>query len=358
MQDASNKNKRKSGSKAMTFISGTLIAVLAGAIGMQLARVKDGYAAEETQRPGGPRAAALSDEPVGKVNGDSITYDELAKECIERHGREVLDNLINRKLIQQACASSGVTVSTDEVNSEIVRISTKFGLATDQWEKMLLAERGLTPMQYRRDVIWPMLALRKLAGKEAKITRQMLFEAYEDTYGPRAQVKMIVLDNLRRAEDIQKKVSKSPDEFEDFAREYSVESNSRALGGTVPPLRKHSGAHEELRKTAFKMKTQGQISGIIQTDVNQYVILKFEGLTDPVAHDIKEVQKTLVDELRDRESQKLVSDTFEQLRESARIDNYLTGDTHRPVKQAAGTNFQSPDIQPTRGDKPTLAPKE
>lgn len=336
----------------MSFISSTLIAVLAGAIGMQLARVKDGKAAEETQRPASLRTADALSEPVGKVNGQVITYEELARECIERHGKEVLDNVINRKLIQQACAQSGVAISADEVNTEIVRISKKFGLAQDSWEKMLMAERGLTPIQYRRDVIWPMLALKKLAGQEAKITREMLFEAYEDTYGPRAQVKMIVLDNLRRAEEIHLKVKDRPDDFEDLARDYSVESNSRTLGGIVPPIRKYSGAHEELRKAAFKMKKPGQVSGIIQTDVNQYVILKFEGLTDPIEHDKEIVQKTLIEDLREREGQKLVSNAFERLKENARIDNYLTGDTHRPVKQASGTRSSTTTVERADGAEP------
>lgn len=337
MQDSPEKPASKNKARLKAIVSGTLIAVLAGAIGMQLARVKTGQAAEQTEQGTNAQTTTPTHEPVGKVNGEAITYEELAKECIERHGAEVLENVIHRKLIQQACSQAGTAVSADEVNTEIVRISKKFGLAQDQWEKMLLAERGLTPIQYRRDVIWPMLALKKLAGKEASITREMLYEAYEDTYGPRAQVKMIVLDNLRRAEEIQKKVAQSPDDFEDFARDYSVESNSRALGGTVPPIRKFSGAHKEIRKAAFKMKNPGQVSGIIQTDVNQYVILKFEGLTDPIEHDRKDVEKTLVEDLRERESQKLVANTFEKIKSSARIDNYLTGETLRPVQQASAT---------------------
>lgn len=317
------------GSKAPTVIGGVVIAVLAGAIGMQLARVQNGMAAEQDASQQQTQAPITSDQPVGRVNGDPITYDELARECIERHGKEVLDNLINRRLIQQACSEGGVTIAAAEVESEILRISKKFGLGKDQWLKMLQTERGLSGLQYRRDVVWPMLALKKLAGHDVKLTRQMLFEAYEDSYGPRVKARMMVLDNIRHAQEVWEKVRRSPEEFENYAREYSVEPNSRALGGAIPPIRRFSGADEEIRKAAFKMKTPGEISGVIQVDVSRYVILKFEGMTNKIEHDQKDVEKTLVAELREREVQKLVATTFEDLMDAARIDNYLTGDSKK-----------------------------
>lgn len=334
-------------------VSGTLIAILAGAIGMQVARVKDGKAAEQ---PGPSDAGIVKLEslgkPVSRINGQAITFEELAQECFERHGREVLENVINRTLIQQACAEAGVTVSAADVNQEIVRISKKFGLAQDQWEKMLEAERGLTPIQYRRDVIWPMLALKKLAGSQVQITRDSIQKAYDDAYGPRAKVRMIVLNNMRRATEVAAMVEKNPDEFENYAREYSVEPNSRALGGTVPPLRQHSGAHEELRKAAFKMKTPGAISGIIQTDVNQYVILRFEGLTEPISHEVADVEVGLAEDLRERQVQKMVADTFEKLKQNARIDNYLTGEVHQPVDQTSGPGRPALELESALGASP------
>jgi len=54
------------------------------------------------------------------------------------------------------------TSSEAEVNEEVVKISGKFGLDPAEWVKMLQAERNITPEQYRRDIIWPMLALKKL----------------------------------------------------------------------------------------------------------------------------------------------------------------------------------------------------
>lgn len=336
MQETSSfKPGSKRVSRGPILVSGTLIAIVAAGVGMQVWRAENGKAAEQPNTNAAAGQVSTHNEPVARVNSQSILYQELARECVERHGREVLENVINRTLIQQACAEAGVSVSDAEVNRKIVEISKKFGLPVDQWEKMLLAERGLSPIQYRRDVIWPMLALEKLAGQEVKITQQMMREAYVDNYGPRVKARMMVLNNLRHAQEYYEKIRKAPDEFENFVRDYSTEPNSRALGGTVPPIRQYSGAHEELRKAAFKLKTPGEISGIIQVD-HQYVILKYEGRTEPIEHDLEDVKIQLDQELREREVQKMVANTFDQLKSRARIDNHLTGESKAPVAQAGG----------------------
>lgn len=330
---------RKRASRGSVMVGGTLVILIAAGIGMQVWRAKNSQAAEQKAATANvPSTTEAQNTAFARVNGEAISYDALAKECVAKHGKEVLENMINRSIIRQACAEQGVTVSEAEVDQEIVEISKKFGLAIDQWYKMLEAERGLNPEQYRRDIIWPMLALQKLAGKEVDITREMMQKAYEDNYGPRIKARMIVLDNPRRATEIWEKIKLNPEDFEGLARDYSVEANSRALGGTIPPIRKNSeGTHEALRKAAFQFKTEGEISGILQVGPNQYVILKYEGRTEPVSHSVEDVQAQLHAELEEREVQKMIGETFESLTKSARVDNFLTGESRGRVEKASKT---------------------
>ncbi len=324
-------------------VGGTVVILIAAGIGMQVWRGKNSQAAEQKVS-----SATMPTEDDGvktafaRVNGEAISYEALAKECVAKHGKEVLENMISRTIVRQACAEKGVTVSEAEVDQEIVEISKKFGLAVDQWYKMLEAERGLNPEQYRRDIIWPMLALQKLAGKDVKITREMMQKAYEDNYGERVKARMIVLDNPRRASEIWEKIKNNPDDFESLARDYSVEANSRALGGTIPPIRKNSeGTHEALRKAAFQLKEFGEISGILQVGPSQYVILKYEGRTEPISHSVEDVQAQLHAELEEREVQKLIGETFDGLQKSARVDNFLTGESRGRVEKASRTTASS-----------------
>lgn len=340
--------------RSSTLIKGTIVAVLVAGIGWQFFR-PDSVSAEP-QEPG-TATVASTNQVLARVNGQNITYDVVAQECMDRYGREVLENVINRVLIQQACTSKRVRVTEEEVLQEITRISKRFGLDASTWYKMLQAERGLTPLQYQRDVIWPMLALKKLAGREVKITTDMLRQAYVDAYGPKARCKMIMLDNHRRAQEVWEECRRHPADFERLAQEHSVEPNSRSLGGTVPPIRKHTGAAEPVRKAAFNMRTPGEISPIIHVGVNSYVILKFDGFTEKVEHDPKDVRAQLEDELMEQERQRLVAETFQQIRDSARIQNKVTGESTtnvnpvssanpgRPVKQ---TGYAQPATQPRR----------
>ena len=339
MKEAQSKSVSQTRRNSLSvFVGGTLIAILVVGVGVQLLRAKNqNRKTSDEIREDVARTDALS-LPAVRVNGQTILRDELAQECLERYWRDVLDNVVNRTIIQQACAEKGVAVTDAEVNQEITRMSKRFGLPVDQWYRMLEAERGLTPLQYQRDVIWPLLALKKLAGKNVDITREMMKKAYVDNYGPRVKARMIVLNNRRQSEETWEKIRKHPEDFENYARDYSTDSNSRALGGTIPPVRRYSGAHEAIRNTAFSMKEPGEISGLIQVDVNRFVILKYEGRTEPVPHDPKDVQAELHEELMEREVQKLVAETFDSLKSAARIDNYLTGESTSPIRQVSASS--------------------
>ena len=332
-------------------IGGTLIVLIAGGITMQVWRAQSTQAAEQESDDGAASARMdAQNTAFARVNGEPISYETLAKECVERYGKEVLENMISRTIIQQACAERGIVVSEAEVGQQVIEISKKFGLAVEQYYKLLEAERGLSSVQYHRDIMWPMLALRKLAGKEVTITPKMMQQAYEDNYGPRVKARMIVCDKQRRAQEVWDKAQANSDDlyFDGLARDYSVEPNSRALGGVIPPIRKNTGAHENLRKAAFAMKEPGEISGILQIGPSQFAILKFEGRTEPIDHDPKDVQVQLQADLTEREVQKLVGETFETLQKSARVDNFLTGESRGSVEKASAVReaaLESPVVE-------------
>ena len=335
-------------SRSGILIGGTLVVLIAGGIAMQVWRAQSTQAAEQKSDVGSATTRMNAQNTAfARVNAEPISYEALAKECVERYGKEVLENMISRLIIQQACAEHGVVVSEAEVTQQVIEISKKFGLAVDQYYKLLEAERGLSQAQYQRDIIWPMLALRKLAGKEVTITREMMQQAYEDNYGPRVKARMIVCDKQRRAQEVWDKAKANPDDFDALARDFSVETNSRALGGVIPPIRKNTGAHENLRKAAFGMKEPGEISGILQIGPSQFAILKFEGWTEPVDHDPKDVQVQLQADLTEREVQKMVGDTFEALQKSARVDNFLTGESRGAVEQASAIREEAPETPVT-----------
>ncbi len=356
-------NKSNSGTKKTwtLVIAGTAVLLLAGGVMVQIIRPQSAFPDE--QNPGGasaqqPGRATTGEQVkakiVAKVGKDKITYDALAAECVARHGKEILDNLINRMIIQQSCDAQGIEISEAEVSKEIDKTAKKFNLAVDQWMSMLESERNVTAMQYRRDIVWPMLALRKLAGEDVKVSKADIDRAFVKNYGPRVRAKAIILNNARRAREVWEKAKSHPDEFEKLATDHSVEPNSRALGGVIPPIPRYSGS-KDLEDVAFKMK-EGEISPVVQVGLEQYVILKCEGRTTPQITKLTEdIQEILVQELKEEKVQEAVAKVFEKIKGEARVDNYVSGSTtggeRRPggAKAGGGSAANSGAIRQTGG---------
>jgi foldase protein PrsA len=161
-----------------------------------------------------------------------------------------------------------------------------------------------------------------------EITESDLQKAFERNYGPRVKARVIMIDNLRRGNEVWEMAKKNPANFEQLAQDHSIDPNSRALGGQVPPIPRYTGA-EKLEQEAFRLK-EGDISGVIEIGPSRYVILKCEGRTTPVVDNIDEVRDTLYDELKEAKTQQAVGKVFEKIKESTRVDNYYARTTSGP----------------------------
>lgn len=338
--------KQSSGGKLKYFVFGTAMILIAGGIGYQVYSARTAGAQTGTEQPGTTRM----NQNLARVNGQYISFDAVAQESVQRVGVEVLDNLINRTIIQQACQKHGVQVSKGEVTAEISRIAEKFKMPIETWYQMLQTERGLSPEQYQNDIIWPMLALKKLAGDDVQVTQQDMQQAFVRDYGQMVKARMIMLDNFRRAQEAYEKARKNPESFDELAQEYSIEPNSRSLGGTIPHVRRYSG-NETLEDAAFKLKP-GQVSGILEVDHGRYVILKCEGFTEPVVSNIEQVKDDLYEQVKEEKIQQAVAEVFQKLKNDARVDNYLKRtSTGADIQQTSG--FQNPaNIRPAAATEP------
>jgi foldase protein PrsA len=328
--------------RVIWIFGGAATAVVAGGLLMQYFRAPSGQAATEGPAGTARIGAKRTPEFLAKVGKETISYDAVAEECVNRHGKEVLEDLIHRLIIQQACEEQNLTVTEQEVSEEISRVAKRFNLDVKEYLEVLQSERNITPMQYRTSVIWPMLALKKLAGEDVDITEEDLQQAFVRGYGPRVKARVIMMENPRQANDVWEKAKRNPEDFDKLAQKYSIDPNSRALGGQIPPIPRFTG-NEKLEQEAFRLKA-GEISGVIQLSTGRHIILKCEGQTEPVVKNIEEVRDRLYDELKEAKTQQAVGKMFEKIRQKTRVDNYLTMTTSGPDRAPPGTSPGS--IQP------------
>jgi parvulin-like peptidyl-prolyl isomerase len=251
---------------------------------------------------------------VAVVNSTTITREELAQECRVHYGKEVLEAMVNKYLILQECRRRGITVTPREVNEEIEQMAKSFNLPVDQWLKLLKQERNIKPEQYANDIIWPSLALRKLAGDRLAVTQDELIRAFETEYGASVNVRLIVCSTVEKAQKVRAKAAADPAEFGNLAKNYSEDAPSASMKGIVQPIRKH-GASREIEEAAFGL-SDGQVSAVLHAN-GQYVILKRARLNQARPTKLEEVAPRLEKVIRDRKMRTVAADIFKQLQEDA-----------------------------------------
>jgi parvulin-like peptidyl-prolyl isomerase len=293
-----------------------------------------GNADKEKQNPG---IAAM-------INDHRITRRELAEECIDRHGTEVLEKIIDHRLVEQALRKRNFVVSDPEIDAEIAHAAFAMGQKkpngepdVEAWLKLVTQQEKVPVDVYKTDAIWPSVALKKLVGEKVTITEEDIKKGYEANYGARVRCRAIVLANQRKAQEVWEKARDKAtlEEFSRLAKQYSIDSNSGSLGGEVPPIQKHGG-QPILEREAFQLKP-GELSGVIQVG-EQFVILFSEGFTKPVEIDMQEARRHIQSDLQEKKQRIAMGKEFERLKEGSEIDNYLAGTLHHPkgMNPAAG----------------------
>jgi len=187
----------------------------------------------------GPQAP--KNDIMATVNGQEIHRDALASACVERFGKDVLEGLVNKRLIMHYCSNRNIQVTDQDVDTEIDHMAKRFKIGREQWLQMLERERGINIEQYRRDILWPTIALRKCAAEQLTVGDQQLQEAYDSVYGPSVKCRLIVVNDRQTAEKIHRQVTEQPNDFARVAMQNSIDVNSASIGGLTQPIRHHVG---------------------------------------------------------------------------------------------------------------------
>ena len=280
-----------------------------------------GPAADATPPKAEPvTATPAAPKPLALVNGAEITSDQLAAECLARHGASVLETLVNRTLIEQACRKAGVTVTAADVTMEIEAMAKRFNVPTDKWLDLIEKERGIKPQQYADDIVWPMLALRILARDAGEPTAEEIRTAYETRFGPAIKARIIASRTRDEAEKLRAQALAAPDEFAALARQHSVDVGSASANGWVQPIRLHSG-DPAFDRAAFALEP-GTISPVVQV-ADQFIVIKCEGRLPAADVTLADATPGLAADLRERKSRQASTDVFRAIQDSSRIENVL-----------------------------------
>jgi len=279
-------------------------------------------------------AAPAVPSVVAVVNADPITSEQLADEALRRYGVDMLDNMVNRHLILQACAASKIEVTEADVSAEIHRIAAKFGLTIDSYLQLLQDERDISPDQYSKEVIWPMLALRRLVDDRVKVSDEEFNRAFLARYGEAMKCRMIMVSDQKLAQSLRDRAAATPEEFGALAKEHSQDEGSASVRGLIPPIRRFSG-DSRLEDAAFALE-ENQVSNVLQLG-DQWIVLqavKRLSASSPSAQAMPAIRDQIIDSIRDEKMKETSSELFAELQKKAQVVKVL-GD-EEAVKQYPG----------------------
>ncbi len=292
------------------------------------ARAAAPASAPATAAPAAATASAAQPDPakspvMAVVNGEQITRQTLAGECVRRYADDVLDSMISKQILLQACQSRGVTITQKDVEDEINQVATKFGLSVDRWLSLLESERNVDPQQYRKDIIWPTLALRRLAANRTTVSQDDFRQAFEAEYGPKVKARLIAVTSRQKADWVLKAAQANPESFAQLAKEHSEDRATASAYGVIPPIRKHVG-DPNLEQIAFGLK-EGELSPVIQVG-NQYLILRCEKQIPQTyisSEHLPQIESQLKERLGEHKARVESAELFQQLQSQAQIVNVL-----------------------------------
>ena len=124
---------------------------------------------------------------IAIVNGERITRKEFLDKMESQAGMQILQEMINSKLVAQEAAKIGVEVTTERIDEEMVKIKENLG---DQYDYML-SMYGMTEDSLRKTLEQNLLAY-EISTKDIVVTDEQISADYtenKDYYLEPAQVR-------------------------------------------------------------------------------------------------------------------------------------------------------------------------
>ncbi|TAM84240.1 MAG: peptidylprolyl isomerase [Acidobacteria bacterium] len=261
----------------------------------------------------------------------------------------ILNELINNRILMAHAAQSGITVSESEIDTKMGQLKSPY--SQEQFEQKL-KERGISEDDLR-DEVRTTLTVNKLINRDvsARVSvsdadisafyqkNKTSFDIPETEYhlaqiqvtpGSSNEVHNLKNDDAKTPEMAQRKIQalyaqlRAGQDFAAVAQNYSEDPNTAMSGGDMGFVPESSLAANPALGRVVKGLKPGQISGIMNTP-SGYHIIKLLGIEQPGQHPLTDpkVQSQIRKTLQNEKEQLLKAAYIETLRDSAKVKNLL-----------------------------------
>lgn len=168
-----------------------------------------------------------SKEPVASVGDEQVAFNDWMNTLRENHGREQLQNMIDREVVQQLAKQENIKINDKIIAREIALLTTMQGVMSQK-------ETEAKEKEWREDIIYR-YQLGALLTSDVSIPEKKIrdyYKKYHEQYNFKASIQLshIVVPNMKTAEKVVKELEKGAS-FNLLAQEYSLDEETRKEGG-------------------------------------------------------------------------------------------------------------------------------
>lgn len=306
---------------------------------------------------------------VATVNGEKITEDELntrveqaaamygfdlesdqGKEMLTFLQEQILQILIDEKVIMQAASEKNIEVSKEELDKEIKNIRDKFSNDKDYEE--FLKERKFTEKDLNT-YLENSLVYKKLfddVTKDITSTDRDIEEYYQENkeefyVSEMVKARNIVVKTAEEAQAVIERLDKGED-FATLALEVSIDPTVKENQGDVGYFGKDAYLQEEFKDAAFAMETNEYTKEPVTT-MYGYHIIKVEDRKSAHQRSFDDVKKELEERFILEEKNEAFSRYVDNLIEKADIEKNL------PKEEEPKDDEKENPEQPKEGKQPS-----
>jgi foldase protein PrsA len=266
-------------------------------------------------------ANAADSVTVAKVNGKSISKDQLYDSLVLAGGPQTLQQLIDKELIQQEADKAKITITEEDINKELETIKKQF--PSEAEFNAALAQYGMTIDDLKKDMQLN-IQMKKLLEPQITITDENIKTFYDTNLEAmktpeQVSASHILVATKEEAAAILTDLKNGAD-FAKTAQEKSTDTASKVAGGDLGFFPK--GAMEEAFETSAFALAEGSLSEVVQTS-HGFHIIKATGRKAAVTPTLDEKKEEIREQLVSEQIGTLSTTWLEEKKAAATIENTL-----------------------------------
>ncbi len=177
----------------------------------------------------------LSNSTVVIVQGEKITQSEFSEKLKSLYGKEVLNEMINQRVIKIAAEKYKITASQKEIDKEYNELRDVYETEED-FNSFLKEQMGWTKEQLL-DYIEYYILWEEIATKDVNVSEEQIEKYYEDNSElfaepEKVHIEQIIVATEEEAKQVMEEIKNGSD-FNTLAKEWSIDILTASKGGAL-----------------------------------------------------------------------------------------------------------------------------